>query len=673
MTKEEIQEKIANIICKKPVEIGCEECYLLTDGDICKDFSGCRISEKTEQQLRYVMIQKDECTFLNACAGSGKTEVVSLKAAYEMLQWKYYNRGIAVLCFTNDATSVISNRIKQFTRKNNIYPHYIGTLSSFIHSYIVQPFAYKVRGFKGKNGDFSFNIIDKDMPVYTNHWLEKYKCDVSYIDLKGQWKPILAHQMGYDIWKKDFYFASGKNSTKWLKEYYKSDSLQEFIRKKRETRSNFWELKYIRKCFRDCKEAFWRDGFATFDDLNYLAAEVLAKKEMGDRISERFPVIFIDECQDLSGNELSILMRLQKLGCSIHCIGDLNQSIYEFKRVEPNEIKEYVKDFKKKQLSIDFRSCKEIVEFSDKLIGSTDGKYVNKKSQFGSMPLLYIEYIEPQDAVVIYEKILEKYHFLNKENRILVRQNSLRLQLVRSNRNDYDEKEPLIVAAQLWKKELPQQMSLALELAGKQISRWFGGERTKTNYYCPKEITSVYQWRLFIMNVLKDILQSARLSDFTQTYGKWHEWAREDLGKILGRNYIYIKDFDEVIDRDFSKLIDGRNFKVSNGNGKVTIGELVESTKNSIPVMTIHASKGCTYDSTLVISSKDKKSKGGHWKEHWINGEGESKRIGYVASTRAKHLLVWGVPKLNNKDKKLIESYGFINSKELLKNSKTNK
>lgn len=117
VTKEEIQEKIANIICKKPVEIGCEECYLLTDGDICKDFSGCRISEKTEQQLRYVMIQKDECTFLNACAGSGKTEVVSLKAAYEMLQWKYYNRGIAVLCFTNDATSVISNRIKQFTRK----------------------------------------------------------------------------------------------------------------------------------------------------------------------------------------------------------------------------------------------------------------------------------------------------------------------------------------------------------------------------------------------------------------------------------------------------------------------------------------------------------------------------------------------------------------------------
>ena len=82
--------------------------------------------------------------------------------------------------------------------------------------------------------------------------------------------------------------------------------------------------------------------------------------------------------------------------------------------------------------------------------------------------------------------------------------------------------------------------------------------------------------------------------------------------------------------------------------------------------MTIHKSKGCTFDSTLVISSKNAKSIGGHWKEHWLNGSGESKRIGYVASTRARHLLVWGVPKLKRNDKDLIESYGFINVENLL-------
>lgn len=84
-----------------------------------------------------------------------------------------------------------------------------------------------------------------------------------------------------------------------------------------------------------------------------------------------------------------------------------------------------------------------------------------------------------------------------------------------------------------------------------------------------------------------------------------------------------------------------------------------------IPVMTIHGSKGCTYDTTLVISSENAQSEGGHWKAHWIEGDGEAKRIGYVASTRAKYLLVWGVPILKKKDRELLENYGFISSEEV--------
>lgn len=134
----------------------------------------------------------------------------------------------------------------------------------------------------------------------------------------------------------------------------------------------------------------------------------------------------------------------------------------------------------------------------------------------------------------------------------------------------------------------------------------------------------------------------------------------------MEKNYSVLATYDEVGNRNLSKLIDGKNFRVSNGNGKVLIGQFNEKKKNKIPIMTIHKSKGCTFDSTLVISSKNAKSTGGHWKEHWLNGTGESKRIGYVASTRARHLLVWGVPKLKRSDKDLIESYGFINAEKLL-------
>lgn len=663
MIKKELQERIANIVCKKNVDITCEECYLLETGEICKGFSRCRISEKTEQQLDYVVTPKDVCSFLSACAGSGKTEVVGLKAAYEMSQWTPYNQGIAVLTFTNEATNVINERVKQFTGKNSTYPHYIGTLSSFVHSYIVQPFAYKSREFQGKKGDYSFHIIDRNMHVYKNHWLKVYLCDVPYVDSKGRQIDIYANQIGYDFGKNDFYFIMGENNIQWFKEYYKSAAFQKYIRREKKTE---WLFEDVKENFIKCKKAFWRDGFATFDDLNYLAVEVLYDKSLGRKLAERFPTIFIDECQDLSGNELKVLKLLQNRGCTIHCIGDLNQSIYEFKRVEPAEISEYVKNFKQKKLSINFRSCKEIISLSEKLVEGTGVKSENEESWFGNKALLYIEYENPEDTVEIYQKILDKLNFMEKENRILVRAKSLCIQLERSSHDNYDQKEPLIVAAQLWKKELPQQMSLALELAGKQISKWFGGEQTKVNYYCPREITSVYQWRIFLLNVLKDILQSDKLSNFTLTYGEWHKWGREELGEILEKNYFLIKDCDEKIDRDFSGLINGRNFQVAPKMGEILIGTLTENTKNSIPIMTIHGSKGCTFDSTLVISSKDGKSKGGHWKKHWLNGEGESKRIGYVASTRARYLLVWGIPKMIKEDRELIESYGFINGKDLL-------
>ena len=38
----------------------------------------------------------------------------------------------------------------------------------------------------------------------------------------------------------------------------------------------------------------------------------------------------------------------------------------------------------------------------------------------------------------------------------------------------------------------------------------------------------------------------------------------------------------------------------------------------------------------------------------------------YVASTRAKYLLVWGVPKMNSEDKELLKSYGFVNGEDLI-------
>lgn len=73
-----------------------------------------RINEKTDEQLDYILSPIDKCIYLEACAGSGKTEVLGIKAAYEISRWASQQSGLAVLSFTNEATSTIANRIAHF-------------------------------------------------------------------------------------------------------------------------------------------------------------------------------------------------------------------------------------------------------------------------------------------------------------------------------------------------------------------------------------------------------------------------------------------------------------------------------------------------------------------------------------------------------------------------------
>ena len=305
-------------------------------------------------------------------------------------------------------------------------------------------------------------------------------------------------------------------------------------------------------------------------------------------------------------------------------------------------------------------SCKEIVCLSRKLLEQPEKIEWCTKNDRTDNALVYIEYTEPEEAVKKYAELLESMKWKEYENRILVKQNSLRKQLEESVRNDFDTKEPLIVAIQLWKEKRPLQMKVALELAGLQISKWFGGGRTAKNYYCPQDIYSVFAWRIYLMEILNEIEHSEMLMDFSLTFANWHQKAKKELNKILYSHYGSIKEYDENKKRDFSKLVNGYNYKVSKENKDIVICDFEKKFITDIPILTIHGSKGCTYDTTLIISSENAKSEGGHWKSHWLNGHGEEKRIGYVASTRAKYLLVWGVPVLNEQDKKILESYGFV-------------
>ena len=74
---------------------------VLSAGKIFTQQAKERIEEKTDEQLDYILSPIDQCIYLEASAGSGKTEVLGLKAAYEICRWISRQTGIAFLTLTN--------------------------------------------------------------------------------------------------------------------------------------------------------------------------------------------------------------------------------------------------------------------------------------------------------------------------------------------------------------------------------------------------------------------------------------------------------------------------------------------------------------------------------------------------------------------------------------------
>ncbi|MCJ8346559.1 UvrD-helicase domain-containing protein, partial [bacterium] len=112
-------QSIANSLCNKSKDLSFLECFTKHKNSIaCPSLLSCRIEEKSIEQLDYIMSSIEKNIYLSACPGSGKTETLALKCAYEFIRWNSVG-GIAVLTFTSCAASVISDRVSQFTGKSN--------------------------------------------------------------------------------------------------------------------------------------------------------------------------------------------------------------------------------------------------------------------------------------------------------------------------------------------------------------------------------------------------------------------------------------------------------------------------------------------------------------------------------------------------------------------------
>ena len=150
--------------------------------------------------------------------------------------------------------------------------------------------------------------------------------------------------------------------------------------------------------WRDCCEHMLKTGSYTFDGQKYFANIELEKKlskKQKRTGATKIDYIFVDEFQDISPLDLSLVSNLQKFTDSaLVIVGDDDQAIYEFRGASPyfilNPDKIFGNKFKTFVLDENFRSPKNIVDKSMLLIKHNENR-VDKNVHSNSKRMANIE------------------------------------------------------------------------------------------------------------------------------------------------------------------------------------------------------------------------------------------------------------------------------------------
>jgi len=247
--------------------------------------------ESLSIKQREIVFDKSGKFVVRACPGSGKTFCVSARLARLILDWKKDYEGIAAVSFTNVAWQEIEKKYsEEFQVGNRIsFPHFLGTIDSFINNYIFLPYGHLVLKCKGRP-----TLVGEPHGI----WTGKYFSDSLFDNLS-----------------------------------YKIDGSLCAIND-RVMPPNWLENVNITRS----KKNINKGGFATQSDANYFAMKILEDfPQIAKAIALRYPYLIVDEAQDTSEIQMRIIDILIANGLNeVMLVGDPDQAIFEWNDARPD-------------------------------------------------------------------------------------------------------------------------------------------------------------------------------------------------------------------------------------------------------------------------------------------------------------------------------------------------
>lgn len=540
---------------------------------------------------------------LSACPGSGKTTTVAHKLFSLIQNWENdfsASSGIVCISFTNVAKNEIAEKFKEISGYSLRNPHIISTIDSFINTYISLPFAHKV-----KNIGKRYRIID----------------DISYLDkvFQSNWQLI-------KTFKNNLYaFAPSKidytidGSFSWDGHDKSGDG--EFVKYAKVIKVMQIEM-----------------GLLKTSDSAFLAYHILKKyPRISKYLASRFPYLIVDEAQDTSVVQHSIIEMLYKEGLkNIDLVGDPYQCLYQWRNASPEL---FLQKFDDKEnwnginLTENRRSTKKIIDVFSVLRKSTEKSIVSINNNADDLPLHVIKYDSANytDAISKYEKLFTDNEFTS--NNILVRGNTLKNSLLgkEANYSPWNNSSPyLLIESKLHleSNEIKEAVKKVRRIIIGLLYPEFSFSELKD---AEQELKNDKETNASVFNLIRG------LPSFDLSITNWTTQTQKYLKTEL--------DLDNEPDFQIRK----RNAK---GFDKTTLSNPVNryfkksTTENNLPITTIHQVKGMTFDSVFLLLSENSTGQNISLKDFSLKAGDmptEKQRLIYVAISRPRHLLCIGV------------------------------
>jgi len=543
---------------------------------------------------------------VRACPGSGKTRTVGTRLAYRIANWEKPHSGVAALSFTNVAMDEIAEQLERLGFPRTVsFPHFMGTINSFVDQFIFLPHGHLVMGEKCLSRRPEL-VLD-----HNRHWVSVR------FPLGGELRDYSICDFHYDI----------DGCLVW------TSAVGQYL----PPPANPNDAAPV-------KTKMARAGFATHTDAMYWALRVLRTyPQIARGVATRFPEIMVDEFQDTSDVQLAILSELHKTGlCTLVLMGDPDQSIYEFHRARPEALISAMsrKDWKSFNLRHNFRSSQLICDVSSRFSSLTEPSKASGNCRDCPISPMVKVYADRDISSLpeAFEATVLAHGLDPSKSAILTLKNSNvdRLAGMKTGREFpraiHRPTRRLIKAAHA---RDDGHIGDALEATGYCILDIVFGVST----YGPNRSSlgdiSYRHWKRSCYELLcalptTDLELAAWLCEAKSVITAFLQERGWPGDSSLGRRFPHLKSADAH---------------------KPASDFLVQQPKLfSASIKTIHGAKGETHDATMVVASPVLKGQGSSDARDWFDPldacglRPESVRRLYVAMTRARRLLLISIP-----------------------------